>query len=268
MRPTASWSPSQAGVVVVVVLGLLTIAGGSAGAGPEWMEEGGTLAARGGNEEAKDSFTYLLLVVLMMACFVSAYILRQLQTKWKVLHETGAAILFGAIMGAFIRFFAKLERLQSIVRFDSEFFMLILLPPIIFESGYNMRRVGGNPPPSPFLLHHPITPRSVEDNQQNSAAKTESAPMAHIGGSPFVMCVGLGDRATFSTTLAALVYSHLWALSSLQAYLVVCCIWQYPPAPLWSSRCLNAFCLALSFRQQILSPCLVLALGFAFAIWS
>jgi len=92
------------------------------------------------NEESKDSFTLLLLIVLLIVCFVSAYILRQLQSKWKVLHETGAAILFGAIMGAFIRFFAKLERLQSIVQFDSEFFMLILLPPIIFESGYNMRR--------------------------------------------------------------------------------------------------------------------------------
>jgi len=93
------------------------------------------------NEESKDSFTLLLLVVLLILCFVSAYILRQLQSKWKVLHETGTAILFGAIMGLFIRFFTKLERLQSIVRFDSEFFMLFLLPPIIFESGYNMRRV-------------------------------------------------------------------------------------------------------------------------------
>jgi hypothetical protein len=102
-----------------------------------------TLAPRGSeaNEESKESFTLLLLVVLLIVCFVSAYILRQLQSKWKVLHETGAAILFGAIMGAFIRFFAKLEQLQSIVQFDSKFFMLILLPPIIFESGYNMRRV-------------------------------------------------------------------------------------------------------------------------------
>lgn len=99
-----------------------------------------SLTFREANEESKDSFTLLLLIVLLIVCFVSAYILRQLQSKWKILHETGAAILFGAIMGAFIRFFAKLERLQSIVQFDSEFFMLILLPPIIFESGYNMRR--------------------------------------------------------------------------------------------------------------------------------
>jgi len=99
-----------------------------------------SLQPREMNEESKDSFTLLLLVVLLILCFVSAYILRQLQSKWKVLHETGTAILFGAIMGLFIRFFTKLERLQSIVRFDSEFFMLFLLPPIIFESGYNMRR--------------------------------------------------------------------------------------------------------------------------------
>ncbi len=93
------------------------------------------------DEERKDSFTLLLLVVLLIVCFVTAYILRQLQTRWKIIHETGAAIIFGAIMGAFIRWFAKLERLQQIVTFDSEFFFLLLLPPIIFESGYNMRRV-------------------------------------------------------------------------------------------------------------------------------
>lgn len=114
-----------------------------------------SLTFREANEESKDSFTLLLLVVLLIVCFVSAYILRQLQSKWKILHETGAAILFGAIMGAFIRFFAKLERLQSIVQFDSEFFMLILLPPIIFESGYNMRRVHlPTPKRSTFANHH------------------------------------------------------------------------------------------------------------------
>jgi sodium/hydrogen exchanger 3 len=91
-------------------------------------------------EESKASFTLLLLVVLLIVCFVSAYVLRQVQQRLKIIHETGAAILFGAILGAFIRFFAKLERLQQIVTFDSEFFFLLLLPPIIFESGYNMRR--------------------------------------------------------------------------------------------------------------------------------
>ncbi|KAL6051961.1 monovalent cation:H+ antiporter, CPA1 (nhx1), variant 2 [Balamuthia mandrillaris] len=90
-------------------------------------------------EESELSFTFLLLIALLIVCFLSAYILSQIQPV-KYLHETGAAILFGALIGAFIRFFTDIERLKSIVKFKGDFFFLFLLPPIIFESGYTMKK--------------------------------------------------------------------------------------------------------------------------------
>mgnify|MGYP006940070201 FL=1 len=47
----------------------------------------------------------------------------------------------GIVVGALIRFVADVDQLRSIVSFNQEFFFLVLLPPIIFESGYNMKRV-------------------------------------------------------------------------------------------------------------------------------
>lgn len=57
------------------------------------------------------------------------------------LQEAGATILIGATVGGLIRYVTNVSRLQSVTRFNSEFFFLFLLPPIIFESGYNMKRV-------------------------------------------------------------------------------------------------------------------------------
>lgn len=84
------------------------------------------------------SFNYVLLLCTMLACYLMAYALRV--AEFRYLHESGAAILIGMLVGGVIRFLGELERLQSVVAFNSTLFFLFLLPPIIFEAGYGLSR--------------------------------------------------------------------------------------------------------------------------------
>eukprot|EP01118_Nematostelium_gracile_P007983 TRINITY_DN2619_c0_g1_i1.p1 TRINITY_DN2619_c0_g1~~TRINITY_DN2619_c0_g1_i1.p1 ORF type:complete len:542 (-),score=118.02 TRINITY_DN2619_c0_g1_i1:168-1793(-) len=89
-------------------------------------------------DESTESFSFLVLLSLEIGSFLIGYVLKQ--NHFKYLHEAGATMLFGAIVGGFIRFLSNVDRLKSIVTFQSSVFFLFLLPPIILESGYNMKR--------------------------------------------------------------------------------------------------------------------------------
>jgi NhaP-type Na+/H+ or K+/H+ antiporter len=52
-------------------------------------------------------------------------------------HETGVALLAGLIISFFLHFFAGTN---ADVEFDNTVFFYVCLPPIIFASGFNMRR--------------------------------------------------------------------------------------------------------------------------------
>ncbi|KAJ3450870.1 sodium/hydrogen exchanger [Anaeramoeba flamelloides] len=99
-----------------------------------------------------DLFTIALVIFFCLIGFavLTAYFLRS--RKVKFVHETGTSILFGAIVGLIIRLSSSSEELRSFVEFNSEVFMLVLLPQIIFESGYNMRRKAFFKNASSFLL--------------------------------------------------------------------------------------------------------------------
>lgn len=90
--------------------------------------------------ESQRSFSLLLLVLLEMAAFTAAYFLKK--SHFKYLQEAGATLLFGTFIGI-ITYLVKTSTsglLQAALTFDSTIFFLFLLPPIIFESGYNMNR--------------------------------------------------------------------------------------------------------------------------------
>lgn len=98
----------------------------------------------GEHEEEAQSFRVLLLLAILITCLLTAFSLRQAGSVY--LHESGASILLGMAVGAVIWIAAQFNlTLQEVVEFEPSFFLLFLLPPIIFESGYNMNKVPREP---------------------------------------------------------------------------------------------------------------------------
>ncbi|KNC47072.1 sodium/hydrogen exchanger 6 [Thecamonas trahens ATCC 50062] len=87
-----------------------------------------------------DSFflELFLMFAILVILILFAYFLRHHQVR--VLHETGVAVVLGAVIGKIIRLAAPEDQLTSFVSFSSRTFYVAALPPIIFNSGYNMKR--------------------------------------------------------------------------------------------------------------------------------
>eukprot|EP00127_Corallochytrium_limacisporum_P002195 Clim_evm89s108 gene=Clim_evmTU89s108 len=84
-----------------------------------------------------DSIAFTVFTTLMIFTFFTIY--RFKHSKIPFVHESGMSILYGVIMGGII---AKLpgHMVQSRMIFDPQTFFFVLLPPIIFTAGYEMKR--------------------------------------------------------------------------------------------------------------------------------
>ena len=90
------------------------------------------------NDEALESFRLLLLLSLLFVSLLIAFTLRRFKSEY--LHESTASILMGFAVGLCIQLLSDQEQFETVVTFDQQLFFIYLLPPIIFESGYNFNK--------------------------------------------------------------------------------------------------------------------------------
>ncbi|KAI9594030.1 Sodium/hydrogen exchanger family-domain-containing protein [Syncephalis fuscata] len=87
------------------------------------------------NVEVYSSLALLILCSLLVGVLWLSYYLQSRRVR--LLHETVVAILAGILVGVGIKL-SGVETLQRIVTFDDAVFFNLLLPPVIFNSGYDL----------------------------------------------------------------------------------------------------------------------------------
>ncbi len=88
--------------------------------------------------ETRTGLSILLMVSVLSVSLLAAYLIRDHGIT--LVHESGVAIVLGMAVGLAVANIRTVEELHNLVQFDQSSFFLFLLPPIIFASGYNMKR--------------------------------------------------------------------------------------------------------------------------------
>ena len=78
-----------------------------------------------------------MLSLLMLAVTLGHYLKK---SKHKYLQEAGLTVLVGILAGLLFDLFDQEKYLTNLSKHFGNLFMILLLPPIIFESGFNMNK--------------------------------------------------------------------------------------------------------------------------------
>uniref|UniRef100_A0A669B4X8 Sodium/hydrogen exchanger n=1 Tax=Oreochromis niloticus TaxID=8128 RepID=A0A669B4X8_ORENI len=122
--------PSKAPLLLPFLLTVLLV--GSQGDGGA-MDNGAT--ERIAEESHRQDSAYLLIFIMLLTLTILTIWLFK-HRRFRFLHETGLAMIYGLLVGVILRFGIHAPK----VTFDPEVFFNILLPPIIFHAGYSLKR--------------------------------------------------------------------------------------------------------------------------------
>jgi solute carrier family 9 (sodium/hydrogen exchanger), member 8 len=86
--------------------------------------------------EIQISTEMLTMLLLLMLSIFLGHLLKK--SKHKYLQEAGLTTLIGMAAGGVLRIINGTDYMKKIQKHFVNMFMLLLLPPIIFESGYNL----------------------------------------------------------------------------------------------------------------------------------
>ena len=83
--------------------------------------------------------TEILIVMglLMLAVALGHYLKK---SKHKYLQESGLTVILGVVAGGLFKLFKMESYITNLTRHFSTMFIILLLPPIIFEAGFNMNK--------------------------------------------------------------------------------------------------------------------------------
>lgn len=126
----------QAGLVLFGVLAVIFLGFVSENAAVPWTSR--RLLEDSQQVETRTGLSILLMVSVLSISLLAAYLIRD--NGITLIHESGVAIFLGMGVGLVVANIRTVEELKNLVLFDQSSFFLILLPPIIFASGYNMKR--------------------------------------------------------------------------------------------------------------------------------
>ncbi|KFM79147.1 Sodium/hydrogen exchanger 8, partial [Stegodyphus mimosarum] len=89
-------------------------------------------------EEHHSSMAIFFVLIVMALCILLIHLL--IQTNFQYLPESVSVVFLGALIGLILKLFSNnnLGNWQKEEAFNPTTFFLVLLPPIMYESGYNL----------------------------------------------------------------------------------------------------------------------------------
>ena len=81
---------------------------------------------------------FIILVVIALCCTILLYLYHKYQSL-HIFPEAAAAIIFGILIGLFVKYYYKSNNLMRILEFEPHTFFLFLLPTILFQAGFSMK---------------------------------------------------------------------------------------------------------------------------------